>query len=184
MTRASRLIARARGFLRGQDGSITVDFVLVLPVFLTILLSSFEAGYATVRIVMMERALDIAVRDLRVGALGATPTHDQVRARICDQATLMTACMTDMMLEMNVISRATWTGFTTPARCVDRTVNIQPALNAPDFIQGGANELVTIRACAVFDPYFPTTRWGLRLTLDDSGGYQLAATSAFVNEPR
>lgn len=181
MTMLRRLIARARRFRRGQDGSVTVDFVLVLPVFLTILMSSFEAGYAMVRIVMMERALDIAVRDLRVGALGMTPTHAAVRARVCDQATLMPACATEMMLEMRVIDRGTWTGFTTSATCVDRTTNIEPALT---FNQGGTNELVTVRACAVFDPFFPTTRWGLRLQRDTSGGYQIAAVSAFVNEPR
>lgn len=177
----ARLYRRARGFRRDQDGSITVDFVLVMPVFLTIMLSSFEAGYTMMRIVMLERALDIAVRDLRTGALGATPTHAQVRARVCEQATLMPDCLTDMMLEMQVINRATWTGFTTPATCINRVTQIEPALA---FVQGGTNEIVTIRACAVFDPFFPTTRWGLRLDLDASGGYQLAATSAFVNEPR
>ena len=41
-----------------------------------------------------------------------------------------------------------------------------------------------VRACAVFDPYFPTSAWGLQLPLDASGGYQLVAMSAFVNEPR
>lgn len=181
MTVLRRLLARARRFLRGQEGSITVDFVIVMPVFLTIMLSSFEAGYAMVRIVMMERALDIAVRDLRVGALGNQPTHAQVRARVCAQATLMPACMTEMMLEMRVINRTTWTGFTNSASCVNRVTNIEPAL---EFNQGGTNELVTVRACAVFDPFFPTTRWGLRLQTDASGGYQLAAVSAFVNEPR
>lgn len=177
----ARLYRRARGFRGDQDGSITVDFVLLVPVFLTILLSSFEASYTMMRIVMLERALDIAVRDLRVGALGPNPTHAQVRARVCAQATLMPNCQTEMMLEMRVINRATWTGFTTPATCINRVTMIEPALA---FVQGGTNEIVTIRACAVFDPFFPTTKWGLRLDLDASGGYQLAATSAFVNEPR
>ena len=181
MSLLRRLLAWPRRFLGDQDGSITVDFVIVLPVFLTILMSSFEAGYATLRIVMMERALDIAVRDLRVGAMGNAPTMAQVRAKVCEQATLMPDCLTDMLLEMRVIDRTTWTGFTNSATCVNRATNVQPALQ---FNQGGTNELVTIRACAVFDPFFPTTRLGLRLQRDASGGYQLAVASAFVNEPR
>ncbi|MDX5357937.1 MAG: pilus assembly protein [Rhodobacterales bacterium] len=181
MIRLHRLRNRLRGFVQADHGSVTLDFVLVLPVVLTILLASFEAGYSMLRLVMLERALDITVRDLRVGALGTAPTHNQVRARFCEQATLMPACMSDVKLEMQVIDRNTWTGFTTTPTCVDRTTTIEPALN---FTQGGTNEVVTIRACAVFDPFFPTTKWGLRLDLDASGGYQLAAMSAFVNEPR
>ena len=40
-----------------------------------------------------------------------------------------------------------------------------------------------VRACAIFDPIFPITGMGLNLPLDASGAYQLAASSAFVNEP-
>lgn len=175
------LLARLRRFAQAEHGSVTLDFVLMLPLILTIMMASFEAGYAMLRMVMMERALDITVRDLRVGALGATPTHAQVRTRFCEQATLLPACGTELMLQMQVINRSTWTGFTTPATCIDRETMIEPPLQ---FSQGGTNEIVTVRACAVFEPFFPTTKWGLRLDLDASGGYQLAAMSAFVNEPR
>jgi hypothetical protein len=167
--------------LADEDGSITVDFMIVAPLFLTILFASFEAGYANMRQVMLERALDITVRDLRVGALGNQPPHNVVRARFCELATLMPDCQTDLMLEMQVINRNTWTGFANAPTCVNRLLNIEPALS---FSQGGSNQLVTIRACAVFDPFFPTTTWGLQLQLDNSGGYQMTAMSAFVNEPR
>lgn len=185
MTRLSRVLARARRFGRAEDGAVLADFVIVLPVFLTILLSSFEAGYAMMRMVMMERALDITVRDLRVGALNRQPGNlpprpEDVRDRFCELASLMPDCQTDIALEMNVINRGVWTGFNTPARCVDRTQTIQPALT---FVPGGTNQIVTIRACAVFDPFFPTTTLGLGLRRDASGGYQLASMSAFVNEP-
>jgi hypothetical protein len=181
MTRFRNALRSACRRMAAEDGSITVDFVIIAPVFLTILFASFEAGYANMRQVMLERALDITVRDLRVGALGNQPPHNVVRNRFCELATLMPDCQTDLMLEMQVINRATWTGFANAPTCVNRLVNIQPALA---FNQGGANELVTVRACAVFDAFFPTTKWGLQLQLDASGGYQLAAMSAFVNEPR
>lgn len=181
MTRPGALLRRALRRLSDEDGSITVDFMIVAPLFLMILFASFEAGYANMRQVMLERALDITVRDLRVGALGNQPPHNAVRNRFCELATLMPNCRTELMLEMRVIDRTTWTGFANAPTCVNRLLNIEPALS---FSQGGANQLVTIRACAVFDPFFPTTTWGLQLRLDPSGGYQLAAMSAFVNEPR
>jgi Flp pilus assembly protein TadG len=181
MTTFRPRLRRAWRRLSDEDGSITVDFVILAPLFLTILFASFEAGYANMRQVMLERALDITVRDLRVGALGNQPTHQVVRNRFCDLATLMPNCQTELLLEMRVIDRTTWTGFATAPTCVNRLVAVQPALA---FTQGGSNQLVTIRACAVFDPFFPTTKWGLQLQRDASGGYQMAAMSAFVNEPR
>jgi Flp pilus assembly protein TadG len=181
MSILKRCTSYLRRFAAREDGSITVDFVLVLPVYLAILLSSFEAGYSMVRLVMMERALDITVRDLRVGAMGDAPTHAIVRTKFCQEMVLMPNCMTEVKLEMRVVNRTTWTGFSTPATCVDRTTVIEPVLQ---FTQGGSNEIVTIRSCAVFDPFFPTTRWGLGLQRDASGGYQMASMTVFVNEPR
>lgn len=181
MKLARVVLSRFRRFGASDDGSVALDFVIVLPIYLTILLSSFEAGYSMVRMVMMERALDIAVRDLRVGALGDFPTHGEVRARFCEEMSLMPNCLSEVMLEMRVINRNTWTGFDTDATCVDRTVTMEPMLQ---FTQGGSNEIVTIRSCAVFDPFFPTTRWGLGLKRDASGGYQMASMTVFVNEPR
>jgi len=173
--------AALRRFFRREEGNVTLDFVICLPVILMILLASFEAGFATIRKVWLERALDLTVRDLRVGALGSNPGHDQVRERLCSQIFIMPDCLTELRLEMNVIDRATWSGLDPTPTCIDRTTEIQPYL---DFVQGGSNELVAVRACAVFDPTFPTTPLGLQLQLDDSGGYQLAAMSVFVNEPR
>lgn len=182
MTRAGRLCRRLRRFAQAEHGSVTLDFVLMLPIVLTVLMASFEAGYVMLRMVMMERALDITVRDLRVGALGATPTHGAVRNRFCEQATLLPSCATELILQMQVINRNAWTGFNTEAPCIDRETMIEPPLQ---FSQGGTNEIVTVRACAVFEPFFPTTKWGLRLDRHDAfGGYTLASMSAFVNEPR
>lgn len=170
-----------RRFRSTEAGSVTVDFVIVLPVILTIMLASFEASYATFRMVMLERALDITVRDLRTGAFGAQPEHDQVRQRFCSLISILPNCEEVLMLQMDVIDRTTWAGLQPEPRCYDRAARMRPPI---DFVYGGTNEIVSIRACAVFDPFFPTTRFGLRLPLDESGGYQMAAMSVFVNEPR
>lgn len=181
MTAILRLRACLERYAKADSGSVTIDFAIVLPVFLLIMLSSFEAGYTMIRMVMLERALDMTVRDLRIGSMGLTPNHGQVKTQLCAHSSLFPDCERDVKLEMRVIDRVNWSGFTTLATCVDRTTEIQPALT---FVQGGSNEIVTIRACAVFDPFFPTTRWGLRMPLDASGAYQIASMSAFVNEPR
>lgn len=181
MTLFPRLRAGLRDFARSESGTVTVDFVIVLPIFLTILFSSLEAGMTMTRIVMLDRALDLTVRDLRIGAMGQAPDHDVVRARMCDYMVMVPDCAGSVMLDMQVINRNNWTGFTTATTCRNRAVEMQLPLT---FSQGGSNEIVTVRACAVYDPIFPTTNWGLRLPPDDTGGHQIASMAAFVNEPR
>jgi hypothetical protein len=163
-----------------EDGSVTVDFVLVFPVFIMVFLASFEAAMMMTRFVMLERALDISIRDLRLGVY-TNPTHDQIKADICARTILLPDCEGALLLEMRPVSRVSWDVFAGTTQCVDRTEDLLPVTT---FNPGAENELMLIRACAIFDPFFPTTRWGLRLPLDASGGYQLLAMSAFVNEPR
>ncbi len=177
------MIRRFGRFLRRamrEDGSATVEVVLVVPLFVTLLLCTVEAGMLMVRHTMVDRALDITVRDLRLGRYD-NPTAAQLRRDICSRTVVMPNCMNDLMIEMRPVSRATWALPTGRQPCVDRSLAIQPATT---FIPGGENELVLIRVCALFDPLFPTTPFGLRLPLDPSGAYQLLAMSSFVNEPR
>ena len=175
--RLRRLFRRAA---RSEEGASTVEFALIFPAFVTVLFMSVEAGLLTARIVMLERSLDIAVRDLRLGIM-ENPTHDLVKARICDNVVILPDCLNTVMLEMRPVSRTTWNVFEESPICVDRTADIQPLTT---FVTGGENQLMLVRACAVFDPVFPTSHLGLRLPLDQSGGYQVVAMSAFVNEPR
>lgn len=172
-------LRRLWGAAAREDGNITVDFVLIFPMFVMMLLMSFEAGMVMSRQVMLERALDIAVRDLRLG-VDPTPTHDEVRQDVCNLATLMPSCLADLKLEMRPVNRNTWNVLAPTLDCIDRDEVLEPNKT---FQPGAVNQLMLIRACAVFDPFFPTTRWGLRLPRDSSGGYQLAAMSGFVNEP-
>lgn len=176
----SRALRRARAWLRDESGAITAEFVIVFPIIVVLFLMSLEASIAQLRIVMMDRALDLVVRELRLGHLGEEPEPEEVRKHLCARAMLIPNCERDMTLEMRVIDRTSWTGFTLPPACINRVSKIRPPV---DFTQGGINEVVTIRACTVFDPIFPSTHFGLALPRDASGGYQIAAMSAFVNEP-
>jgi Flp pilus assembly protein TadG len=176
----ARVCSALRRFRRDEGGSMTAEVAIVTPLFITLLLMAVEAGVLMVRHTMVERALDMVVRDLRLGRY-ENPTHSKLREDICANTVVMPRCMTDLMIDMRTVSRATWALPQGPQPCVDRTTQIEPAVT---FVPGGENELVLIRVCAVFDPIFRSTGWGLDLPLDPSGGYQLLAMSAFVNEPR
>jgi hypothetical protein len=134
----------------------------------------------TVRHVMLERATDIVIRDLRLGR-GMAPTHDELKSQICNLAGIIPDCGTALHIELETVSKANWTYRTGQVQCVDRDEEIEPALN---YVQGSPpNELMLVTVCVVVEPMVPTTGFGLSLPRVNSSDYALIAMSAFVNEP-
>ncbi len=173
----------ARAF-RSENGNATIQFAIMFPIFLSIFLSSFEFSIMMIRQMTLERAVDRTVRELRLGQL-LNPTQDTIRDTICARATLLSECgESNLMIEMIPIDTATWTPMSATATCRNR--NLSDPISPPaDFTRPGTeNELVIIRVCAVVTPIFPTTRLGMTLHRSELGGYALASSSAFVNEPR
>ncbi|ARE40783.1 Flp pilus assembly protein TadG [Rhodovulum sp. P5] len=168
-----------RRFGREEAGSSTVEVVILLPILLSILLMAVELGILDVRHVMLSRATDLAVREIRIGA-GATPDFETFRSRICDFAMAIPNCEEVIRVEMRSLPPSQWATMTRDAMCIDRAEDIDPADN---FTHGGENELMFIRVCALFDPVFPTAMLGHALPKNADGEYGLVVTSAFVNEP-
>lgn len=176
----SRLGQRLRRLWRREDGTATIEFVIFVPVVLTIFMASVESGFYMIRHVMLERGVDLVMREFRLGTLGAV-SHDQLRNLICDATPILGDCQNILKVSLEPINTATWTMPNAPATCVDRGASIQPPSN---YSTGGTGQLMVIRVCAVQDPIFPSTGIGLELRADSRGGYQLVAASVFVNEPR
>jgi hypothetical protein len=174
------LLARTlRRFARRDDGTATVEFVILFPLFIVLMVSGFEAGMLMTRQMMLERGLDLTMRALRLDQI-PNPNHDKVKALICKNAMIIPNCEDVVQLELSRVDTTTFAMPLQGNKCVDRTGNIAPVLN---FNPGNRSELMMVRACAIFDPMFPATGLGVHLPRDASGGYALIATSAFVNEP-
>ncbi len=170
-----------RRFRRSEDGFLTIEFMIWFPVFLFVFLATVEAAILFTRITMLERALNVVVREVRIGAL-APMTHDGMRDRLCTVAVAFPECATSLRVELTRVDMATFQGVTDAPDCIDRA---EPIIvdDAPQD-GGGSNELMMVRACMVVDPLFPTTGFGLRLPKDPTGGVRIISTSTFVNEPR
>ena len=168
-----------RRFWRNQDGSPSVEFVLWFPVYLMVMFGSVEAGLMAMRTAMFHHSVDLVVRDLRLGNI-VNPTHDDLKTRICSRPLMMQDCQRDIRIELTPINTNTWTLPTGPAPCVDRTLQIQPAVAVDP---GQRNRPVLMRVCGIFDAFFPSTAYGLQMQLDPGGGYRLEVISAFVNQP-
>lgn len=167
-------------FWRDESGTSTIEFVIIVPVFFTFMFMGVELGVTMTRQVMLDRAVDISVRDLRLGRL-SNPNLTTLRKSICDAATGLQDCETNLFIELRRVNMTTWNYPTARPGCINRAEQITP----PDEITGGgSNDLMILRACLIIDPLFPTSPMGMGLPLDASGGYQLFAISAFVNEPR
>ena len=182
MRRAMRYLRRKLpGFRRREDGSSTVEFAILFPVFIAIFISSIESGLFMIRNVFLERGLDHAVREMRIGAPGAAETYVELRDRICNY-TWLPDCQSNLALELTPVSPVTWTPLDTRPRCVNRAEPVDPATE-PDPERGGNNEFMLVRVCINIDPIFSNIALGALLDFDDDNGYYIVATSAFVNEP-
>lgn len=178
MTAFLRRAARA---LRRDDGVASLEFVIALPVFLMVFMASFESAMLMTRFVMLERGLDMTVRELRLGGY-ENPTHAMLKREICSHTVMFADCESILMLELRPVATANWQTLDSTATCVDRDAQINPLT---DLSAGLENQMMVVRACAVFEPIFPTTGIGLNLPRVRTGSddYGLVATSAFVNEP-
>jgi hypothetical protein len=182
MIRAT-LSRMTRRFRRREDGTATIEFVIFVPTVVMIFMASVEAGFYMAKHVMLERGLDLVIRDVRLHNIPPTELNPAgLRARICDATPILSDCTSILKIEMRPVSMATFDMPTVPSTCVNRGAAAPPP--DEDLLPGGSNELMMVRVCAVQDPIFPSTGIGLQLRADDLGGYQLAAASVYVNEPR
>lgn len=169
-----------RHFRRSEDGTATMEFVIVFPIFMLILGSSFEIGTMTIRETMLERAVDMTIRDIRLGT-GTAPQHDELKSIICDRSPILHDCDAKLRLEMIQLDPRAWVAPPENADCTDASRDVEPVR---EFVNGQENEMMLLRVCMKVKPVFPTTGLGKMLVKDGAGDYALVAKSAFVQEPR
>jgi hypothetical protein len=165
-------------FLADQSGNATIEFVIVFPVLMFFFMMVFETGFIATRSVLLERGLDIATRDLRLGT-DSTIDHEILKKRVCENSSILVNCERDLILE--VVELDLNSAYPqNQANCIDRTEEIDPTIT---FNPGGRNRIMFVRACMIIDPIFPGLGITIGLKKDKSGGFQLVAYTAFMNEP-
>ncbi len=184
MTRMiSRFFARFSALipdaLRREDGTASMEFVLVIPMIMAVFMASFESGLLMTRSIMLEQSVDMVMRELRLGHYTSV-TNRLLKREICERTVIFPDCIDNMKIELERVSTTTWNIPATPPHCINRHETGEPvvAMNA-----GQQNDLMTVRVCVVLQAMFPSTGIALDLPLDDDGGYGLVARSAFVTEP-
>ncbi len=173
----TRLLGR---FSRSENGAATVEFAITFPAMLLFMLSGIELGMVTLKHSMLERAMDQTIRDIRLST-GTAPQHDEIKDLICARAGFISDCSANLRLEMIQVDPRNWTAISPTPDCTDQSEDVAPVRN---FAPGRENELMIMRACAKFDPVFPTTGLGKNVQKDGAGQFALVSVSAFVQEPK
>lgn len=168
-----------RRFRREESGTASVEFMILVPFLIGFITFSIELGAVTLRAAMLERGLDIAVREIRLGT-GTAPQHDAIKQIICDNALVITNCAEKLRLEMVPTDLRNFAALDPTPDCTDEE---QPTLPVRNFIPGGQNQLMLLRACVKYEPIFPEAMLGSALAKDSSGEVALITMSAFVQEP-
>ncbi len=176
MMRGLSFISR---FWRREEANATVEFVIVFPMVLLVFIAAFETAMLLTRQVMLERALDGAVRYLRLTS-GLSVTYDDIRTNICENTPVLPDCENALLLDVRPIDQVTYALPDYQLLCVDRSGTVTPANT---FNPGVENQLMLVRACAAVDRILPISGLGLDLTRDETGAIHLLAANIFVNEP-
>ena len=190
-----------RRFRKNESGGATVEFCILFPAFIGIMLCSVEAGMMMMRNVMLERGSDLAIRDLRLGqpfddALTVEERYDIFKQTICDNTIIFPRCMELVQVQLQEVSTDTFSPLGNPVNCINEQTHlaeIDPVdpYSDTNYERGTDSSLMIVRVCALFTPMFPTTTLGMQMPRYDPdptddyvpNTYALVVTTAFVNEP-
>lgn len=176
----NRFIKLAKRFARDDtEGAATLEFVLLLPFFLTIVFMTAEVGILTGRTVLLKRGVSIAIRDIQLG-INASADPQQFRETVCRNAFLIDTCIEDLKVEMVDISDTIGQDRGAIA-CRNRVdADLEPLTV---YEPGTTDDIILVRACLLVNPVFPGTGLGAALAKDElGGGYAIVALTAFMNE--
>ncbi|MEM1236818.1 MAG: pilus assembly protein [Pseudomonadota bacterium] len=167
-----------RRFRQDQRGAATFDFVIVVPLYVMLLVAAFETGFISLRQVLLDRGMDMAVRYVRLNT-GDPPDYVELKDLICDGAGVIDDCENALKLEMEMQDPRGTLVLDSKPDCVNRSLAVQPA---EAYETGSDNQIMFLRACVKFTPLFRTAIMGSAI-IDEYGEYSVVSTSIYVSEP-
>lgn len=170
-------------FRRNDAGAATVEFVILFPLVLTMMLGAIDLGITMLRQVMLDRAVDMTVRDVRLGKIG-TNGSDRMSDLICSNAMLLPNCNSNITVEMMPVNTSDFTGLDGPFPCIDDQQEITASVTFNPGAGGAEQELMLLRICVIAEPFLRVTGLFSGLDINPDGKLVLTSRSVFVNEPR
>ncbi|QUJ75205.1 pilus assembly protein [Sulfitobacter albidus] len=176
----TRLKNRFRIFRKAENGAVVaLEFMIMLPLIFGTFFMGFEMGIYSIRQLMLDRALEVTTRDVRLNTQ-ATFSHDDLRTAICANSGGLDKCDENLKLEMLPMDPRDFTGLPANPDCENIYSNATPVRG---WSLGQQHELMILRACYRFKPVFPTTGLGYYLEKNSNGEARMVSITAFVQEP-
>jgi len=189
------LISRLRQFRRDEKGGTpTVEFVILFPIYIYMMCSAWEVGMFLFRQIMLERGLDMTVRELRINDYedkwGTTAEFAEIKSGICANTPSIKNCDSLLSLatdDIDNLRNPQWGLVEEGALCADRKKAAPDRFGNPRWNTGGENHVVVISACWFYDPMFSSfgiaSEAPIKAASDFGGGVAVTAISAFAIEP-
>lgn len=175
-----RFVSKNLKRLAGEDGFLSFEYSIWVPAMVLVMCASIELGVIAIRGTMLERSLDLTVRDLRLGTT-EVPDYYELKQQICERAAILPSCSTNLRLEMIRIDPRAWNFPPDAASCSDQPEDVDPVRQWD--ASTDENQLMFIRACILYTPIFPSGLIASHLPRIN-GKAALVSASAYVTEPR
>ena len=98
---------------RSERGATSVEFLIVFPLMFSIFLASVDFGVTMLRQVMLDRAVDNSIRDIRLGRIDANGGA-LLSDIICDRSAFLGNCKANIAVEMQRMDPETLVGLNAP----------------------------------------------------------------------
>ncbi|MEP3687760.1 MULTISPECIES: TadE/TadG family type IV pilus assembly protein [Sulfitobacter] len=169
-----------RRFRGDENGSVMlIEFAILSPLLFGCLIMSVEMSFFAIRHMLLDRGLDMTVRFVRLNT--NTPmSHQTIKDKICETAGFLQDCEETLRLEMIRVDPRDFAAFDQSPDCVDTSIDPRPVRG---WNLGIEHQLMLLRACYQFEPFFPTTGLGYALEKDGAGRASMVSSAAFVQEP-
>lgn len=171
-------------FATCEEGGASVEFVILFLPIVYLIFTIAELGVFMMRVVSLERGVDMAMRAVRLDIIN--PGEDEteveaVRREICRNAFLISNCDSRITIEVTPLTDVSDFDRDGGVRCVNSN---DPDLSPVDqFTPPGAGQITFVRVCLVSYPIFPGVGLGAKLPKLETGGYGIVFETAFMNEP-
>ncbi|MEJ6393953.1 TadE/TadG family type IV pilus assembly protein [Gymnodinialimonas sp. 2305UL16-5] len=171
-----------RRFLRNESGTATLELVIVFPLLMIVFIAAFESAMILTRQIILERVLDLTVRELRL-TRELTTDVAEFRQVLCAKSRFLPNCTELLEVDLQIIEPVAFDVPDNNQICANRGNDLIIRPDNEFETQSQNNQLLLVRTCLIVDPIIGFSAFGLNLARDESGGLHMIATSIFVNEP-
>jgi Flp pilus assembly protein TadG len=156
-------------FLRDRRGAAALEFALVLPLLVFILVSALQVGVIAMSSSALDNALFQVTRQIRTGQSTAPSSADELEDQICSHAGVLMDCQSRLTVSVQRFTRFSDAN----------AIMTQPPDGA--FNSGGPSDIIVVKAdfrLPIVIPFIAPDGSGV-----SDGEVTLASRTAFKNEP-